>query len=55
MINRLEIIIHCLNDPEFLSISYIAIKGDGEVSSAFIDKLLSRSWSVWIFTDRGKL
>ena len=51
---KTELKIHCLNEPEFLSVSYIAIKGDDDASSVLVEKLLSRSWSAWIFTDRGK-
>ena len=51
---KAELNIHCVNEPEFLSVSYIAIKGDDDDSSVLVEKLLLRSWSAWIFTDRGK-
>ena len=50
-----EIEINCVNEPEYLSVSYIAIRGNDASSSVLVDKLLTRSWSAWIFTDRGKV
>ena len=44
--------IYCINDPEYLSVRYVAIDENLHYGG-FIQSVLSRLWSVWVFTDRG--
>ena len=43
---------YCINDDEYLSVRYITIQ---DVSGTVLGNLWTRTWSIWLISDRGKL